>query len=128
MKLPLIHKFYSVNILIYLVIIRAISTFLFYLPFWNSKFFFNHFECFLWIACIIGIIVVVSELSVYMASIALPIELILYKLKKITNNNVVNVPYKIQIIVGILAIISLAYNAWFDIYYFPILDEQLRFD
>ena len=90
MKLPLLNKIYSVNIFIYSAIVKAIFTFLFYLPFWDSQFFYNYFDYLFWLSCILGIILFFSEIVVYITIFAMPIEFVLYKLKKKQTNSYYN--------------------------------------
>ena len=127
MKLPVLNKFYSVNIFIYFVVIKAIFTFLFYLSFWDSEFFYEHFGYFFWLSCLIGIILLLSEVIVNIAMFLIPIEFILYKLKKITRNSI-NISMKSQILVWFIVILSFIYFYWFQIYYYPIIEQQLIMD
>lgn len=127
MKLPILNKFYSVNIFIYTVVVKAISTFLFYLPFWDSQFFYNYFDYLFWISCILGIICCLSEIVVYITIFAIPIELIFYKLKKIERKPIF-IPIKFQFVVWLIVLLSLIYSYWFDTYYYPIIEQQLMID
>ena len=127
MKLPILNKFYSVNIFIYSVIIKAIFTFLFYLPFWDSQFFYNYFDYLFWISCILGIICCLSVIVADIAIFVMPIELVLYKLKKIKRTPI-TISVKFQIIIWLIVILSLFYSYWFDTYYYPIIEQQLMMD
>ena len=127
MKLPILNKIYSVNIFIYSVIIKAVSTFLFFLPFWHSQIFYDYFDYLFWISCILGIICCLSEIVVYLTIPAMPIEFVLYKLKKIKRTPI-TISVKFQIIIWLIVILSLLYSYWFDTYYYPIIEQQLIMD
>lgn len=127
MKLPILNKIYSVNIFIYFVIIKAIFTFSFYLSFWDSRFFYNYFDYLFWLSCILGIILFFSEIVVYITILIMPIEFVLYKLKKIKRTPI-TISVKYQIIIWFIVILSLLYSYWFDKYYYPIIEQQLIMD
>ena len=127
MRLPILNKFYSVNIFIYSFIIKAIFTCLFYLPFWDSQFFYNYFNYLFWLSCILGIILFFSVIVVYVTIPAMPIEFVLYKLKKIKRTPI-TISVKFQIIIWLIVILSLLYSYWFDAYYYPIIEQQLIMD
>ena len=127
MKLPTLNKFCSVNIFIYAVIIEAPFTFLFYLPFWNSQIFYDYFDYLFWLSCLFGVIMLLSEIVVNIATFAIPIELILYKLKKVKRTPI-TISIKLQIIIWFVVIFSLLYTYWFDTYYYPIIEQQLIMD
>ena len=127
MKLPIFNKIYSVNIFIYSVIIKAIFTFLFFLPFWNSQIFYNYFDYLFWLSCILGIVLLFSEIALYITVFTIPIEFVLYKLKKIKRIPI-TISIKFQIIIWFIVILSLLYSYWFDTYYYPIIEQQLLMD
>ena len=68
-----------------------------------------------------------SEIIVYITLIAIPVELILCKLKKIERKPIL-ITMKLQIIVWSIVLISLIYSYWFDTYYYPIIEQQLIMD
>ena len=127
MKLLVLNKFYFINIFIYAVIIDAIFTFLFYLPFWNSQFFYDYFDYLFWLSCLLGLVMFFSEIIVYITIFAIPIEWILYKLKKVKRTSI-TISVKFQIIVWFIVIISSLYSYWFDTYCYPIIEQQLIMD
>ena len=127
MNLPILNKFYSVNIFIYFVVIKAICAFVFYLPFWNSEFLYEHFVYFFWLPSLIGIILILSEIIVNIAMFLIPVEFILYKLKKITRNSI-NMSIKSQVLIWFLVTLSFIYSYWFQTYYYPIIEQQLIMD
>lgn len=127
MKLLVLNKFYSINIFIYAVIIDAIFTFLFYLPFWDSQFFYDYFDYLFWLSCLLGLVMFFSEIIVYITIFAIPIEWILYKLKKVKRTSI-TISVKFQIIIWFVVIISLLYSYWFDKYCYPIIEQQLIMD
>ena len=127
MKIPALNKFCSVNIFIYTVVINAVSTFLFFLPFWDSQFFYNYFDYLFWISCILGIICCLSEIVVYITIFVIPIEFIFYKLKKLERKPIF-IPVKFQFVVWLIVLLSLIYSYWFDTYYYPIIEQQLMID
>lgn len=127
MKISALNKFYSVNIFIYTVVIKAVSTFLFFLPFWHSQIFYDYFDYLFWISCILGIICCLSEILVYITILIMPIEFVLYKLKKIKRTPI-TISVKHQIIIWLTVILSLLYSYWFDIYYYPIIEQRLMMD
>ena len=127
MKLHVLNKFYFINIFIYAVIIDAIFTFLFYLPFWNSQFFYDYFDYLFWLSCLLGLVMFFSEIIVYITIFAIPIEWILYKLKKVKRTSI-TISVKFQIIIWFVVIISLLYSNWFDKYCYPIIEQQLIMD
>ena len=127
MKILALNKFCSVNIFIYTVVINAVSTFLFFLPFWDSQFFYNYFDYLFWISCILGIICCLSEIVVYITIFVIPIELIFYKLKKLERKPIF-IPIKFQFVVWFIVLLSLIYSYWFDTYYYPIIEQQLMID
>ena len=127
MKLPILNKFYSVNTFMYAAIIEAVFTFLFYLPFWDSQIYYDYFNYLFWISCLLGLIMFFSEIIVYITLIAMPVELILCKLKKIERKPIL-ITMKLQIIVWSIVLISLIYSYWFDTYYYPIIEQQLIMD
>lgn len=127
MKLFILNKFYSVNICIYAIILKAVFTFLFYLPFWDSHFFYDYFNYLFWLDCLLGIIMFVSGTIFYIMIVTIPIELILYKLKKIDRKSIF-IPIKFQLMVWLIVLLSLMYSYWFDTYYYPIIEQQLMMD
>lgn len=127
MKLPILNKFYSVNTFIYAAIIEATFTFLFYIPFWNSQIYYDYFINLFWLSCLLGLIMFISEIIVQITLIAMPIELILYKLKKIKRKPI-SISIKFQFIVWFIVLLSLIYSYWFDTYYYPIIEKQLIMD
>ena len=127
MKLPILNKFYSVNIFVYSVVIKAIFTFLDYIPFWNSEIFYDYFNYLFWISCILGIILLFSEIIVFITLFVIPVELILYKSKKIKRTPI-TISIKFQIIIWSVVILSLLYSYWFDTYCYPIIEQQLMMD
>ena len=127
MKLPILNKIYSVNIFIYSVIIKAIFTFLFFLPFWSSQIFYKYFDYLFWLSCILGIILFFSVIAVYITIFVMPIEFVLYKLKKIKRTPI-TISVKFQIIIWLIVILSLLYSYRFDTYYYPIIEQQLIMD
>ncbi len=127
MKLLVLNKFYFINIFIYAVIIDAIFTFLFYLPFWNSHFFYDYFDYLFGLLCLLGLVMFFSEIIVYITIFAIPIEWILYKLKKVKRTSI-TISVKFQIIIWFVVIISLLYSYWFDTYCYPIIEQQLIMD
>ena len=127
MKISALNKFYSVNIFIYTVVVKAISTFLFFLPFWHSQIFYNYFDYLFWISCILGIICCLLEIAVYITLFAMPIEFVLYKLKKIKRTPI-TISVKYKIIIWFVVILSLLYFYWFYKYYYPIIEQQLIMD
>lgn len=127
MKIPVLNKFHSVNTFIYAVIIEAPFTFLFYLPFWNSQFFYDYFDYLFWLSCLLGVVMLLAEIVVYITIFVIPIELILYKLKKVKRTPI-TISIKFQIIIWFVVILSLLYTYWFDTYYYPIIEQQLIMD
>ena len=127
MKISALNKFYSVNIFIYTVVIKAVSTFFFFFPFWHSQIFYDYFDYLFWISCILGIICCLSEILVYITILIMPIEFVLYKLKKIKRTPI-TISVKHQIIIWLTVILSLLYSYWFDIYYYPIIEQRLMMD
>ena len=127
MKLPILNKFYSVNIFIYAVIIEAVFIFLFYLPFWDSQIYYDYFNYLFWLTCLLGTIMFFSGVVVYITLIAIPVELILYKLKKLERKPVL-ITMKLQIFVWFIVLLSLIYSYWFDTYCYPVIEQQLIMD
>ncbi len=118
MKFPCIHKFYSVNICLYLIILHAISTAgtmlieLDHPDFWLLMLGIN----------LLTIILVPASM------VLVCIELILrrFNLLKIECTNIVS--SKIRKIIYAATLIAVAYSLWFWIYYYPILEQLARFD
>lgn len=127
MKYIIANKFYSVSIFLYAVIIRAIFMFLSYIPFWDSETFYNNFNYLFWICCWCLLIMFLSEIIIRVTIIAIPIELILYKLKKITRNGIKLHPI-LQLMIWLAAALSLIYSYWFNTYCYPIIEQQLLLD
>lgn len=127
MKLPTLNKFYSVNIFIYAVIIEAFFTFLFYLPFWDSEIYYDYFNYLFWLSFLLGIVMFISGIIAYITIFAIPIELIIYKLKKIKYTPI-TMSDKFQIIIWLIVILSLLYSYWFDTYCYPTIEQQLIMD
>ena len=127
MKVPTLNKFYSVNTFIYAIITEAVFTFLFYLPFWDSQIFYDYFDYLFWLSLLLGIILFFSGIIVYITIFAIPIELILYKLKKIERKPVL-ISIRFQIIIWFIVLLSLIYSYWFDTYCYPTIEQQLMLD
>lgn len=127
MKIPILNKFYSVNTFIYAIITESVFTFLFYLPFWDSKIYFDYFDYLFWLSLLLGIILFFSGIIVYITIFAIPIELILYKLKKIERKPVL-ISIRFQIIIWFIVLLSLIYSYWFDTYCYPTIEQQLMLD
>lgn len=127
MKLPILNKFYSVNTFIYAVVIESVFTFLSYLPFWDSQIYHDYFQYLFWLSCLLGLVMFFSEIIVYITMFAIPIELILYKLKKIERKPLI-IPIRFQFIVWFIVLLSLIYSYWFDTYCYPTIEQQLIMD
>ena len=127
MKVPTLNKFYSVNTFIYAIITEAVFTFLFYLPFWDSQIFYDYFDYLFWLSLLLGIILFFSGIIVYITIFAIPIEFILYKLKKLKRKPVI-ISIRFQIIIWFIVLISLIYSYWFDTYCYPTIEQQLIMD
>jgi len=121
MKFPIVNKYYSINILVYITILCAISGCI-----THCFLIFERFG-YLWIL-FVGIFAI-TELSIPIIIAISLIEILCFKAKLLKYQTlVVNVNSKIQKTIYALAIISFIYYLWFKIYYEPILDKMLQFD
>ena len=121
MKFPIVNKYYSINILVYITILCAISGCI-----THCFLIFERFG-YLWIL-FVGIFAI-TELSIPIIIAISLIEILCFKAKLLKYQAlVVNVNPNFKKIIYTIAIISFIYYLWFKIYYEPILDKMLQFD
>ena len=117
MKIPCFHKFYSINIFLYIIIVHAISI--------TGGFFIRIEVLTSLLLCLLMILTdVLLQISIGMIFL----ELILRKFKYIKNECRNIIGEKFQKIIYVIAVIATFYTFWFWIYYYPIIEQRTRFD
>ena len=121
MKIPVVNKYFFVNILIYTFIIMSFS----YIISLNS--FIGNNLAYIWI--IFVIFAILTDLITPFAIILALLEFILFKLKILKYKQLeANVHPKVQKLIYVLAALSFVYYLWYKFYFEPILEKMLEFD
>ena len=121
MKFPIINKYYSINLFIYITILCAISGCI-----TNCLIIFERFG-YLWLLSV-GIFAI-TELSIPIIIAVSLLEILCYKARLLKYQTlVININPNLKIFIYTIAIVSFIYYLWFKIYYEPILDKMLQFD
>ena len=121
MKFPIINKYYSINIFVYIIILCAISGCI-----TDCFVIFERFG-YLWLLSM-GLFAI-TELSTPIIIVITILEILCFQLKILKYQPLaINMSPKFQKTVYVLAAISFIYYLWFKIYYEPILDKMLQFD
>lgn len=121
MKFPIINKYYSINILVYITILCAMSGCI-----TNCFIIFERFA-YLWLLSV-GIFAI-TELSIPIIIAVSLLEILCYKARLLKYQTlVININPNLKIFIYTIAIMSFMYYLWFKIYYQPILDRMLQFD
>ena len=111
MKFPCFHKFYTINVFIYLIFINVLSTII------SFAWIFNIELTYIWAQSVI-----ITLLTMVMLLIGIPcifIELILRQKHCITKCNTITVNNKVKNMVYIFAILAIFSDIWFWLYCLP---------
>lgn len=121
MRLPVINKYISINIFIYLIITCAVF------GIFSYGYIIIKISFYLWVLSLV--LFEILQLLAPFSVLLLITELIFLKLKVLKYKTLeVNVSPRVQKTVYALATLSFAYYLWYKIYYEPILDKMLEFD
>ncbi len=121
MKFPVINKYISINIFIYLIITCAVF------GIFSYGYIIIKISFYLWVLSIV--LFALLQLLAPFSVLLLITELIFLKLKVLKYKTLeVNVSSKVQKMIYALAAISFVYYLWFKLYYEPILDKMLELD
>lgn len=121
MRFPVINKYISINIFIYLIITCAVF------GIFSYGYIIIRISFYLWVLSIV--LFEILQLLVPFSLLLLILEIILFKLKILKYKQLaVNVSPKVQKIIYVLSVLSFGYYLWYKIYFEPILDKMLEFD
>lgn len=121
MKLPIVNKYYLINIFIYTIIVCAILGCL-----THCLIIFERFG-YLWL--LFAGLFAITELSIPILIVASILEILFFKLKILRCRTLtINVSQKIQKIFYTFAIISFIYYLSYKIYFEPIMEKMLLND
>ncbi len=109
MKLPYFHRYYSINILIYLILIHAISTPIAFFQIQNTLLDYIYVQAL--VLSIITLILIPIDTALIL------IELVLRNRGLIKKQNTVNISHAIQKTSFLITIIAIFYIIWFWICY-----------
>jgi len=122
MKIPIINKYFCVNILLYIFIATNLSYIISLNSFIGSNF------GYIWVIFVVFAILT-DYIVIPVISVLSLLEFFLFKLKVLKYKTLkVNASPRVQKIVYTLAAMSFAYYLWFKLYYEPILDKMLELD
>lgn len=121
MKFPVVNKYISINIFIYLILACSVS------GFFSYGHIMIRISFYLWVLFLV--LFEILQLLVPVSLLLLITELIFLKLKVLKYKTLeINVSPKVQKIVYALAVLAFVYYLWYKFYFEPILDKMLEFD
>ena len=127
MKIPVVCRYFSINMLVYLILISAITFLFLHLLLLLGDFIFS-FGIFAIMLTILLLLVLVWRFLIPVYIIAIFAELILFKLKLINYENPVNVSKNTQIIFYLVTALLVVFCFFLLLHNDSMTAEQLRFD
>ena len=120
MNIPVFSKYFSINLLIYVVLIRALFCLLI-----SSAFIFGILG-FMWIYFVY--VFLLLDFFIPINLILIIFEFILFKAKLIKHSCNITITAKCKKIIYSITMIALIYYLWYKLYFEHILNENLLFD
>lgn len=125
MKIPAIHKYYTVNFFIYITLIGAIShAFVFHTNLMNLL-----ITLILWFLSLPFLIMISFEkFAPFLICLIIGMEMLLHERGYIQKQNQVKISPKTQKIIYFFVLISIIYILWILFYFYPMLDKYAQYD